>query len=150
MKKGSHLRLPFSIGLIVCSADIAFPHFLGFLTTFLFYPSLNNRGELLTLEYIWRGGGGAVSVAPPQHYGSSPCSSLFCPVFITRPLLLVMRMWKPVVFFSLFQHPNFHVALFRERQIEPSVLPGSTFSHCRFQSPCTRRPWAVNNLHHQT
>lgn len=57
VKKCSHLRLPFSIGLIVCSADIAFPHFLGFLTTFLFYPSLNDRGELLTLEYVLERGG---------------------------------------------------------------------------------------------
>lgn len=90
VKKCSHLRLPFSIGLIVCSADIAFPHFLGFLSTFLFYPSLNNCGEPLTLEYIL-GWGGQSLWPPPRHYWSSPCSSLVFPVFIMRPLLLLTR-----------------------------------------------------------
>lgn len=54
-KKCSHLRLPFSMGLIVCSTDIPFPHFTGFLYAFLFYPSLYNHWKSLLLEHILGG-----------------------------------------------------------------------------------------------
>ena len=42
------------------------------------------------------------------------------------------RMWKPVVSFSLFRHPNFYAVPFQELQIETLVLPGSTFSKKKF------------------
>lgn len=94
--------------------------------------------------------GGQSLTFPLQHFWSSLCSSLFFPVFITWHSFHIMaRMWK-VVSFSLFRHPNFHVAPFCELQIEPSALPGSTSSHCLFQSPRARHPWAVNNLYNQT
>lgn len=51
-KKCSHLRLLFSMGLVVCSTDIPFPHFTGFLYAFLFYPRLYNHWESLILEHI--------------------------------------------------------------------------------------------------
>lgn len=61
-KIGSHLRLPFSMDLIVCSTDIPFPHFTGFLYTFLFYPRHNNHWE----SYYWTvfSGGGQSLMAP--------------------------------------------------------------------------------------
>lgn len=143
MKKCSHFRLFRRILSSLLQIPITMFHWLPVPFSVLAHPSQPRRGTDIEAHFERVGS----PCGPSPTLSSIP--SLF-PVFITRPLLLMTRMRKPIVSFSFFSHPNFCVVPFCEQQAEPSVLPRTTPSPCRFQLPCTRHPCAVNNMHSQT